>query len=275
MIKLLDSDSVDDDQKVRRVSRRLPVVFICFIGDPEKATSMKKITTSRKGSRLEEEQGSIIVLIEPRSLTRQCLSAWLEHNGDGADLRALATPVATFDGQDQSEAIDLVIWSIGSSSIASDRNLDDLERLKQRFPETPLVVLADRDDPADVAEAVRRGVRGYVPTSLGRHDVWEVLRFVRAGGTYFPASALIDTADVQESSGSPCSSRSRARPMADLTPRELDVVEQLRQGKPNKVIAHELQITESTVKVFVHRILTKLGAVNRTEVAYLVQQRAD
>lgn len=236
---------------------------------------MKKIATSRKGSRLEEEQDSIIVLIEPRSLTRQCLSAWLEHNGDGADLRALATPVATFDGQDQSEAIDLVIWSIGSSSIASDRNLDDLERLKQRFPETPLVVLADRDDPADVAEAVRRGVRGYVPTSLGRRDVWEVLRFVRAGGTYFPASALIDTADVQESSGSPCSSRSRARPLADLTPRELDVVEQLRQGKPNKVIAHELQITESTVKVFVHRILTKLGAVNRTEVAYLVQQRAD
>ena len=60
--------------------------------------------------------------------------------------------------------------------------------------------------------------------------------------------------------------------MQDLTPREMDVAERLRQGKPNKIIAHELQISESTVKVFVHRILTKLGAINRTEVAYLFQE---
>jgi DNA-binding CsgD family transcriptional regulator len=52
-----------------------------------------------------------------------------------------------------------------------------------------------------------------------------------------------------------------------LTPREMEVAARLRQGKPNKVIAHELEISESTVKAFVRRILIKLHALNRTEVA--------
>jgi DNA-binding NarL/FixJ family response regulator len=49
----------------------------------------------------------------------------------------------------------------------------------------------------------------------------------------------------------------------------------LRQGKPNKIIAHELEISESTVKVFVRRILMKLHASNRTEVAFLVRGQSE
>ena len=56
-----------------------------------------------------------------------------------------------------------------------------------------------------------------------------------------------------------------------LTPRESEVLARLRQGKPNKIIAHELEITENTVKVFVRRILMKLGASNRTAVASLTR----
>jgi DNA-binding NarL/FixJ family response regulator len=60
-----------------------------------------------------------------------------------------------------------------------------------------------------------------------------------------------------------------------LTPREMEVVARLRQGKPNKVIAYELEISESTVKAFVRRILIKLNALNRTEVAHLTEGQFD
>jgi DNA-binding NarL/FixJ family response regulator len=50
------------------------------------------------------------------------------------------------------------------------------------------------------------------------------------------------------------------------------VAARLRQGRPNKLIAYELAISESTVKVFVRRILTKLGAANRTEAALLIER---
>ena len=65
------------------------------------------------------------------------------------------------------------------------------------------------------------------------------------------------------------------RSFESLTPRESEVLARLREGKPNKIIAHELQISESTVKVFVRRILMKLHASNRTEVACLLRIRPD
>jgi DNA-binding NarL/FixJ family response regulator len=71
--------------------------------------------------------------------------------------------------------------------------------------------------------------------------------------------------DRQSGPGAPIEHDTSA--LRRLTPRESEVLARLRQGKPNKIIAHELQITENTVKVFVRRILMKLDASNRTEVA--------
>jgi DNA-binding CsgD family transcriptional regulator len=54
-----------------------------------------------------------------------------------------------------------------------------------------------------------------------------------------------------------------------FTGRQRQVIEALRQGKPNKIIAYELNMCESTVKVHVRTIMKKLKARNRTQVAYL------
>jgi DNA-binding NarL/FixJ family response regulator len=218
------------------------------------------------------------ILIEPRSLTRQCLAAWLEQSEHHARICAVTTPGAA--AEHEGEHAVLLIWCIGALPVTSEMVVAGVQQLREHFPTTPLAFLADREDPTDVRAAIRLGVTGYVPTSLDRSEALEVLKFVRAGGTYVPASALVDDVDIdRESAISPCQGRrgrdeGQANMFEGLTPREADVVERLRQGKPNKVIAHELDISESTVKVFVHRILNKLGAVNRTEVAYLAQQQA-
>jgi DNA-binding NarL/FixJ family response regulator len=92
---------------------------------------------------------------------------------------------------------------------------------------------------------------------------------VRAGGTFVPASSLIAAhhapetqADVQKSNGL-------------FTTRQAAVIDALRQGKQNKIIAYELKMRESTVKVHVRNIMKKLNATNRTQVAYLVTQLSD
>ena len=62
------------------------------------------------------------------------------------------------------------------------------------------------------------------------------------------------------------------RPMAGLfTERQMAVVEALRRGRANKIIAHELQLRESTVKVHIRNIMKKLNATNRTEVAFKIR----
>ena len=97
-----------------------------------------------------------------------------------------------------------------------------------------------------------RKVRGYVPTSFSLHTAMQAMDLVRAGGTFVPASSLIAAhhapeaqADVQKSNGL-------------FTTRQTAVIDALRQGKPNKIIAYELKMRESTVKVHVRDIMEKL-----------------
>lgn len=213
-----------------------------------------------------------IMLIDDRTLTRQCLAHWLEVSDYHLRIVGLARP-------DQPEhlrhygRIDLVVLSIGGALASEPRIAATLDRLQEALPEVPQIVVSDREDISAVIEAIKRGVRGYIPTSLDSHVVVEALRFVQAGGTFVPASALVDAATR------PAASAERPKGvgchMLGLTRREFQVLGHLRQGKPNKIIAHELAMQESTVKVHVRRIMKKLNATNRTQAAFLAQQLVD
>jgi len=89
------------------------------------------------------------------------------------------------------------------------------------------------------------------------------IRLVKDGGTIAPVEPLL------------ANRTRRADPEADetssaLTPRQMTVLAHLRQGKANKIIAYELGMSESTVKVHVRNIMRKVKATNRTEVAYRI-----
>jgi DNA-binding NarL/FixJ family response regulator len=86
------------------------------------------------------------------------------------------------------------------------------------------------------------------------------LRFVGAGGTYVPAQCILE---AKQAPAAP----SEQAPVSVFTNRELAVIQAIRKGKPNKVIAYELNMCESTVKVHVRHIMKKLHAKNRTDVA--------
>jgi DNA-binding NarL/FixJ family response regulator len=214
-------------------------------------------------------QMTTVILIDDHTLTRQCLAHWLELSDP--HLRIVGVPRL-----DQPERlrhygrIDLAVLSIGSLFAADPLVAATLDRLQEMMPEVPQIVVSDREDIRAVAEAIKRGVRGYIPTSLDSHVVIEALRFVQAGGTFVPASALIKAATAP---GGECAAlMTPTPPVRGFTNREREVLGHLRQGKPNKIIAHELKMQESTVKVHVRRIMKKLNATNRTQAAFLAQQ---
>ncbi len=132
------------------------------------------------------------------------------------------------------------------------------------------MIISDNEDPNTIVQMLAKKVRGYVPTSFSLHTAMHAMDLVRAGGTFVPASSLIGAqhasedaqTDVQKTNGL-------------FTTRQSAVVDALRRGKPNKIIAYELKMRESTVKVHVRNIMKKLRATNRTQVAYLVTQLLD
>ena len=131
----------------------------------------------------------------------------------------------------------------------------------------PVVVTGDCEDPHFVTELLSKGVRGYIPTSLDLAIVGHALGLISAGGVFAPASCLMNLHSEQGTSGV-----SKTGDHADLTAKQMAVVEAIRRGKPNKTIAYELNMCESTVKVHVRNIMKKLHARNRTQIAYIANE---
>jgi DNA-binding NarL/FixJ family response regulator len=165
-----------------------------------------------------------------------------------------------------------------------------VEEITQHFGEVSIVGIAEPSDSRIGIDAVRLGLKGCVLTSQHIEVAIAAIRLVLAGGSYVPSElieSICDSFDVTSDgvefpecgdrlsysvlSDRVSASASRISPDLGLTGRESEIIEQLRQGKPNKIIAYELRISEGTVKVHMRNIMRKLRATNRTQVAYLAR----
>ena len=146
------------------------------------------------------------------------------------------------------------------------QGMDALAALRQALPATPMVVLSGDDNPAVVRAAIDAGAMGFIPKSSTREVLIQALRLVFAGGVYLPARVLDAPLPPGPLAVPPDSGVTPAR--LGLTPRQMDVLRCVVQGKPNKSIARELDISEGTVKAHLSSVMQALGAHNRTEAVY-------
>ncbi|MEZ5856456.1 MAG: response regulator transcription factor [Hyphomicrobiaceae bacterium] len=204
----------------------------------------------------------IIVLVHPSRLFRECLKDLISGNFkcnvmDYADLDA-ATAV------NDAEDVELAILALASFDRRGGS--EPLDQVAKWAGGRPLAVIGDTEDPTLIVELLRKGIKGYLPTTLSL-EVWvHALRFVLSGGVFAPVSAMLTTSHkAPVVSDQPSNSPS-------LTAKQMAVVEAIRRGKANKVIAYELNMCESTVKVHVRTIMRKLKATNRTQVAYIANE---
>lgn len=217
-----------------------------------------------------------LVLIDSRPLTRALLGQFLKDNVQGLKIVALSSSQELL-GRDaaSSTAIALIVIHLAATEIGDDSIQNEIQSLKSVLPDIPLVVMSDHEDPRHVVEALRCGVRGYIPTTIHPHVAVEALRLVQAGGTFIPASALDGALRNQPHEGENDDIGQRRDVAAGLTPRELEVLALLRQGRSNKTIAYDLDMHESTVKVHVRHIMRKLKATNRTQAAFFANKLMD
>lgn len=220
------------------------------------------------GDQAEKDAGveAPILFVEPRKLVRQCFEERIRHSPLAG--RIVAIPdVAEWlrmDGQPLPAAV--FMYLPVTANVRSE-----IENTTAVFSESgsvpPIIIVADNEDPTHVLDALDAGAKGYVPSSVTFEVAIEALNLVLAGGTYVPASALIASRNMaKDATDAPGYS-----PHPLFTERQHAVIEKLREGKPNKIIAYELDMRESTVKVHIRNLMRKLKATNRTQVAYLYQ----
>jgi DNA-binding NarL/FixJ family response regulator len=212
-----------------------------------------------------------MALIDPKPLTRQSIGDMLTAAFPESALVVVSTCEELLEiDERQIGKLNLVVIYIRNEGLTNTWVQSALELLRVRLPEASAVVLSDKDDVDEVNRALMHGVRGYIPTSVEWEVVVAALRLIGAGGTFVPAGALRSTAATPDDR--PEGERQRRSDGLDLTPRELSVIDLLREGKPNKLIAARLDMQENTVKVHVRNILKKLNAANRTHAAFVANR---
>jgi DNA-binding NarL/FixJ family response regulator len=201
-----------------------------------------------------------VVVIERRALVRECLMRCLAS--------ALNCPVVAFPTvgawiESKSTAASIVLLSTAANLKDPDTDRE-VDLLLRACDSVPVILISDaEEDPARIADALQKGTRAYIPASVSLEVAIEALRLVWAGGSFVPASSFMAV-----SKSINCGANKPARDRM-FTERQAAVVDALRQGKANKIIAYELNMRESTVKVHVRNIMKKLRARNRTEVAFM------
>jgi DNA-binding NarL/FixJ family response regulator len=205
-----------------------------------------------------------VIYLDARAFTRDCVGGWLQGSLSGFTVRVLSDPDQLETVPGGNDRVRAVIINTGPERMSSSTVARLLSRVGELLPETPVAVLSDLEDPQSVREAFDLGVRGYMPTSLASLVAAEAVRLVCVGGTFVPAAALLCQSDhAQRSAG--------ASLIEGFTQRQSQILDCLRRGMANKLIAYELNMCESTVKVHIRNIMKKLNATNRTQVAYMTR----
>jgi DNA-binding NarL/FixJ family response regulator len=200
---------------------------------------------------------AVVAVVESSPFLRECIRRSMQST--------LSATVATYStlselgAQLNGAPADLVILSL--LEVSSDACANALKDLSEFASGGPVIALASSNDVGLARAAIGYGAKGFIPVTMGFEIAIEVMRFVLAGGSYVPPDHLLapDRVSLQAST-------TLSRPNA-LTSRELAVVRAIQEGKSNKVIAHELNMCLSTVKVHVRNVMRKMNAKNRTDVA--------
>jgi DNA-binding NarL/FixJ family response regulator len=143
-----------------------------------------------------------------------------------------------------------------------------LREMRNENPPTRVVILTATLDEEGLTEAVRLGVRGLVLKELAPKLLVECIRKVH-GGALWLEKRLVSSALEK------LLQRETARNEAAqvLTPREIEIIEQVAEGLRNMEIGQKLFISEGTVKIHLHNIYQKLGVDSRTKLAHYAQEK--
>lgn len=194
-----------------------------------------------------------LLLADDHPLFADALRALIERDFPAAELQVV-TDMPAAQGALAAAPCDLAIVDL---HMPGTRGFDGIERIRRRFPDTPLVVISGAAGAADVARAIELGPRGFLPKTLPSKVLSAALRVVISGGTYVPA----DYAHPSPSADA----RARTLVGGALTARETAVLKSLVRGRSNKEIGRELGLQEITVKLHVRNVFRKLGVRNRVE----------
>ena len=205
-----------------------------------------------------------VVIVEDHPLMQSALEATLER-ADGFTVAGTATSGLQAEPLVSRTKPDLVLLDLQLPGLDG---LSCLALLRERHPETTVVVLSGVEDDEIVERALSGGAAAVVKKSISPADLPVLLRQVLQGSVKFATPRIARAVVTQATRQSRLDEvRAEACGETGLTARELEVLEMVSRGLPNRAVAEELFLSDQTVKRHLRKVYRKLGVANRTEAA--------
>ena len=149
--------------------------------------------------------------------------------------------------------------------------LEILEQFMQQKIRAPVVMLTTSSEQADLAEALRKGAKGYLLKDMEPDQLVAAMRDIADGKTVVAPDLTPVLAELVKH-GDSTEQRVPTR-FSELTPREMEILCHLSEGQSNKAIARNLNISDGTVKLHVKSVLRKLQVHSRVEAAVMAVEQ--
>ncbi len=205
-----------------------------------------------------------VLVVDDQHLVREGIASLLSIQ-DG--LEVVGTACNGLEALERTETLrpDVVLMDIRMPELDG---IQATARLKHDYPQTQVVMLTTFDDERYVHEALRAGAIGYILKNIPSSDLAEAVRSAHRGIYQLDPAAMEKLARPGELKTIRIEST-----LNDLTPRETEVLKLVALGATNREIAHQLQVSEGTIKNHVSNILGRLGLKDRTQAAVYASEK--
>lgn len=207
-----------------------------------------------------------LLLVDDHLLFRSGLAGLLSAQPD-ITIVGLAKSVAEAIAQTEEVEPDIVLMDF---SLPDGTGLEATQAILRSKPETKIVFLSVHDDDDRLFAAIRGGATGYLPKNISVNDLIAYLRGVESGAAAI--TPQLTTRVLNEFARSQSGPTDAVAGINSLTPRELEVLQELETGASNQEIAERLLIAERTVKNHLSKVFSKLNVTNRLEAAEFARQ---
>ena len=212
----------------------------------------------------------LILLADDHALVREGLKHTLVGLGSDVEFIEAATATEVIESLSSHPSIDLALLDL---VMPGSNGFQLLTQICNTYPDLPVAVLSASSDPSQMRKALDIGATGFITKSSSAGVMLSALRLIQAGGVYLPPDMLKPdpAAQVGQHGLDANSATGQDTETSALTSRQREVLKRLGQGKSNKQIARELNLSENTVKIHVSAVLRALGVDNRTQAAVLAR----
>jgi hypothetical protein len=214
-----------------------------------------------------------ILVVDDHALFRVGMRQILEQE---ADMEVVGEAIDGRSAEDASQALlpDVILLDL---SIPAPGGIETTQRIKRELPSCGIIVLAAEENEDQLFEAIKAGAAAYVLKDVEPGDLVSIIRRVSVGEYLINdkvfAQPAVASRVLKEFRELAIFGQEAAPIFAPLSPREVEILDNIARGMTNKQVAYALSISEQTVKNHMSSILRKLSVNDRTQaVVYAMKQ---